>query len=115
MKLNQKLLKEMVRHALVELDDQAKMKTSQQTAASYQQRKDMVKGGINDQERAAINTLTQKLAAAAKKGNILSGTLKRRLEILAAEIDKFLGDAESRAPQQNQQQDQQDQQQGVPQ
>ena len=72
-----------------------KMKTGQQAAVSQQQKKSMVKGGITDQERAAINTLTQKLAAVATKGNLLGGNLKKKLEILVGEIEKVLQQPQS--------------------
>ena len=65
------------------------------------QRVAMRQGGIDDKERAAIATVSQKLAAAAKAGNILSGTLKRRLDQLVADIDKALGNQQT--PQQSQQ------------
>jgi len=61
----------------------------------------MRQGGIDDKERAAIATVSQKLAAAAKSGNILSGTLAARLKQLVAEIDKVLGGEQpSQQPQQ---------------
>ena len=91
MKITKQKLKQIIKEALHEGDEAEKLTTSGLAGQSLQQRKDMRKGGINDQERAAIATVSKKLAAAAKAGNILSGTLKRRLEQLMAEIDKALG------------------------
>ena len=94
MKITKQRLKQIIEEVLLEnqpvvRDD--KLATSGLANQSTQQRKDMRQGGINDQERAAIAKVSQKLAAAAKSGNILSGTLKTRLEQLMAEIDKALG------------------------
>jgi len=93
MKLNNKILKEMIRDVLRESDAPA-MKNAEVAQHTTDQRKAMRQGGIDDKERSAIATVSQKLAAAATKGNILSGTLARRLEMLIADIDKALGGAE---------------------
>ena len=93
MKLNNKILKEMIRDVLRESTAPA-MKNAEVAQHTTDQRKAMRQGGIDDKERSAIATVSQKLAAAAKKGNILSGTLANRLKILIADIDKALGGAE---------------------
>jgi hypothetical protein len=93
MKLNEVILREMIRDVLQESDQASAMKASELTQHTTDQRKAMRQGGIDDKERAAIATVSQKLAAAAKKGNILSGNLARRLEMLIADIDKALGGA----------------------
>ena len=98
MKLNNKILKEMIRDILRE-SEAATMKSAELGQHSVDQRKAMRQGGIDDKERAAIATVSQKLAAAAKAGNILSGTLAARLEQLVAEIDKVLGTAQQSAQQ----------------
>jgi len=79
-------------------EEVAKMTTSDLARHSAEQRKAMRQGGIDEKERAAIAAVSKKLAAAAKSGNILSGTLARRLEHLVAEIDKTLGSSQPSEP-----------------
>ena len=94
MKLNKEKLKQIIRESLEEQDvDQ--MGTGELSQHATDQRKAMRQGGIDDKERAAIATVSQKLAAAAKRGNILSGTLSRRLQQLVSEIDKVLGEEQA--------------------
>jgi len=97
MRVTKNTLKQIILESLQEVapGEVEKMKTAQQTAASQQQKKAMVQGGITDQERAAINNLSQKLAMAAKKGNLLGGTIRKKLELLAAELDKVLKQPQS--------------------
>tara|TARA_B100000212_G_scaffold242904_1_gene185188 strand:- start:323 stop:640 length:318 start_codon:yes stop_codon:yes gene_type:complete len=85
MKINKQKLKQII------LEEVDKLSTSDLGQQSVDQRKRMRQGGIDDKERAAIARVSQKLALAAKSGNILGGTLVRRLEQLDAELDKFLG------------------------
>jgi len=95
MKINKQKLKQII------LEEVDKLNTSDLAQQSTDQRKAMRQGGIDDKERAAIATVSQKLAAAAKSGNILSGTLAARLKQLVAEIDKVLGGEQpSQQPQQ---------------
>ena len=96
MKLDNKTLKQVIRGVLQESDE--KLATSALTQQSTDQRKAMRQGGIDDKERAAIATVSQKLALAAKSGNILGGTLARRLEQLVAEIDKALRSSQPSEP-----------------
>jgi hypothetical protein len=93
MKLNKEILKDIIRE---EVEKMATQGVGQHTT---DQRKAMRQGGIDDKERAAIAAVSQKLAAAAKKGNILSGTLGRRLQQVVADIDKVLGDSAAQTPQ----------------
>ncbi len=88
MKITKEKLKQII------LEEVGKMGASDVRQHSVDQTKAMRQGGIDDMERSAIATVSQKLAAAAKSGNILSGTLKTRLEQLVAEIDKALGSAQ---------------------
>ena len=88
MKITKEKLKQII------LEEAGKMASGAVAQHSVDQTKAMRQGGIDDNERAAIATVSQKLAAAAKKGNILSGPLARRLEQLVAEIDKALGSTE---------------------
>ena len=92
MKINKQKLKQII------LEEVGKLSTSDLAQQSTDQRKAMRQGGIDDKERAAIATVSQKLALAAKSGNILGGTLARRLEQLVAEIDKLLGSAQPSEP-----------------
>ena len=85
MKITKSMLVQMIN------EEMTSMKTADVSRATTDTKKAMVQGGIDDAERGAINTVTQKLAMAAKKGNILSGTLKSRLEQLVIQIDKVLG------------------------
>ena len=85
MKINKQKLKQII------LEEVDKLSTADLGQQSVDQRKRMRQGGIDDKERAAIATVSQKLALAAKSGNILGGKLATRLEQLVAEIDKFLG------------------------
>tara|TARA_B100001250_G_C19088613_1_gene481666 strand:- start:5 stop:367 length:363 start_codon:yes stop_codon:yes gene_type:complete len=98
MKLNKEKLKQFIRESLDE-QEAAQMATGDLAQHATDQRKAMRQGGIDDKERAAIAAVSQKLAAAAKAGNILSGTLARRLQQLVAEIDKVLGGAQQSAQQ----------------
>ena len=102
MKLNNKILKEMIREVLRESEsDVATMKSAELGQHSVDQRKAMRQGGIDDKERAAIAAVSKKLASAAKSGNILSGTLAARLKQLVAEIDKALsGEQRAQQPEQ---------------
>ena len=93
MKLNNKILKDLIKEILQESNQVAKMGTQDVTQHTTDQRKAMRKGGIDDKERAAIAAVSEKLAKAAQAGNILSGNLKIRLEKLMADIDKALGGA----------------------
>jgi len=98
MKITKNDLKEMILETLAEQDT---MKTSQLSAQATAQKQAMAQGGIDDKERAAIATISQKLALAAKKGNLMGGAIARRLEHLVADIDKALGaSAGSAQPQQ---------------
>jgi hypothetical protein len=95
MKITKSQLKEIIK------EEVAKMATGAVSQHSTDQKKAMRQGGIDDKERAAIATVSQKLAAAAKAGNILSGNLARRLQQMVAEIDKVLGGEQpSQQPQQ---------------
>jgi len=93
MKLNKTILKEAIREelALLENEGAGKLRSSEVGRHATDQRKAMSQGGIDDKERSAIATVSKKLAAAAKAGNIMSGTLARRLQQLVVEIDKVLG------------------------
>tara|TARA_R110002020_G_scaffold10219_5_gene39421 strand:- start:541 stop:822 length:282 start_codon:yes stop_codon:yes gene_type:complete len=93
MKINDKILKDMIREILQESNQVAKMGTQDVAQHTTDQRKAMRQGGIDDKERAAIAAVSEKLTVAAKAGNILSGNLKIRLEKLMADIDKALGGA----------------------
>ena len=93
MKLNDETLKEVIREILQEVEQGDKLSAQAVAQHTTDQRKAMRQGGIDDKERAAIAAVSQKLAAAAKTGNILSGNLKIRLEKLMADIDKALGGA----------------------
>ena len=89
MKITQSDLKKIILEMFTEEDET--MKTSQLGTQATAQKKAMAQGGIDDKERAAIATISQKLALAAKKGNLMSGTIARRLQQLVADIDKALG------------------------
>tara|TARA_R100001015_G_C4482267_1_gene62420 strand:+ start:130 stop:429 length:300 start_codon:yes stop_codon:yes gene_type:complete len=92
MKINKTRLKEIIK------EEVAKMGTGQLGQQSVDQRNAMRQGGIDDKERAAIATVSKKLALAAKSGNILGGTLATRLQQLVAEIDKLLGSSQPSQP-----------------
>ncbi len=93
--LRQLLKEEITKLILSESTEDEKMGTGGIAQHATDQRVAMRQGGIDDKERAAIATVSQRLAAAAKAGNILSGTLARRLEQLVAEIDKALGNQQT--------------------
>ena len=92
MKINKTRFKEIIK------EEVAKMGTGQLGQQSVDQRNAMRQGGIDDKERAAIATVSKKLALAAKSGNILGGTLATRLQQLVAEIDKLLGSSQPSQP-----------------
>ena len=97
MKITKDQLKQMVLQelkALDEADEAEKLKTGELAGQAVQQRKAMMGGGIKDEERALIAKVSKKLAAAAKRGNILSGPVARKIQILATQIDKLLGEPE---------------------
>ena len=95
MKISKSELKKMILEELENFEEQAavgepKMKSSEVGKLATQQRDALRAGGIDEKERAAIATVSQKLAVAAKSGNILSGSLLAKLKMLIAEIDKVL-------------------------
>ena len=69
--------------------DADQMKVSQQRASEKELAMGQ-KGGIDDKERAVLVNLQQTLHQAARKGNILTGTIMRRLEMLRADLEKAL-------------------------
>ena len=69
MKLNKTILKEMIRQVLSE-NPVDKMGAGELGQHTTDLRKGMRQGGIDDKERAAIASISTKLAAAAKAGNI---------------------------------------------
>jgi len=90
MKINKETLREIIKE-VIEETEQARLRSGDVSSHSMAQRKAMVQGGIDDAERAAIAAVSKRLAQAAKAGNVLSGTLARRLKQLTDEIDKVLG------------------------
>ena len=97
MKITKNDLKRIILEVLTEgtEGEEETMQTAGLGAHATAQKKAMAQGGIDDKERAAIATISQKLALAAKKGSLLSGTIARRLQQLVADIDKALGSSGS--------------------
>ena len=79
-------------------EEDEELKTGQLTKTATVQRKAMMGGGINDKERAVISKVSKKLAAAAKKTNIMSGPVAKKIQLLATQIDRLIGDDGQAAP-----------------
>jgi len=90
MKLNKETLREIIKEVLEE-EDMDKLRSGEVEAQSMTQRKAMVQSGIDDHERAAIAVISNRLAQAARSGNILTGPLAIKLKQLNISIKKALG------------------------
>ena len=102
MKLNKKMLKEMIRDVLQE---SGKFTDSAQTASTSTVRRGAMaqakeqSSGLTDDERGLIKELIAILTAAAKKTNIASGRPAQKINQLAAILNKVAGEAEQLPPQ----------------
>ena len=91
MKLNKEKLRELIMEAMNEADAPQKMASSQVATATTAQKKAMVQGGIDDNERAVIQGVSSALAQAAKSTNIMSGPLGIQIKRMEAVLEKMLG------------------------
>ena len=93
MKINKQILRNIILETIEEADLGLGKKRSADVAGDTTQlKRDMVQGGIDDNERAVIQTVSSKLAAAAKKGNLLSGPVKMQIQRLLPILNKIVGD-----------------------
>lgn len=86
MKITKKMINEMVINEFDKVNT-----TDAQNAARELGTKGTRQGGVSDKERGIITGLATRLAAAAAKGNIASGPVARKIEILVAAVNDLLG------------------------
>ena len=97
MKITKSRLKEIILEELSALDEQepaVKLSGSDARKAALDSAKGVTAAGIDDVERAVMATLVAKMQKAAAKGMLPSGGVKSKLEMLAAELDKIIGETE---------------------
>ena len=102
MKLNRKMLKEMIRDVLQESDkftDTAQGASSSDVRSNATAAAGEQSSGLTDAERGLIKELVAVLVAAAKKTNIASGQPAAKINQLATILNKVAG-AQEQQPQQ---------------
>ena len=95
MKITKNRLKEIILEELAALDEQeptAKLSGTDARKAAMDAAKGVTTSGIDDAERAIMATIVNKLQKAAAAGMLSSGAVKSKLEMLAVELDKIIGD-----------------------
>ena len=95
MKIAKNRLKEIILEELAALDEQeptAKLSGTDARKAAMDAAKGVTTSGIDDAERAIMATIVNKLQKAAAAGMLSSGAVKSKLEMLAVELDKIIGD-----------------------
>ena len=95
MKIAKSRLKEIILEELAALDEQeptAKLSGTDARKAAMDAAKGVTTSGIDDAERAIMATIVNKLQKAAAAGMLSSGAVKSKLEMLAVELDKIIGD-----------------------
>jgi hypothetical protein len=97
MKITKSRLKEIILEELAALDEQeptAKLSGVDARKAAMDAAKGVTTSGIDDTERSIMATIVAKMQKAAAKGMLSSGAVKSKLEMLAAELDKIIGETE---------------------
>ena len=97
MKITKSRLKEIILEELSALDEQepaVKLSGSDARKAAMDAAKGVTTAGIDDSERAIMATMVAKMQKAAAKGMLSSGAVKPKLDMLAAELDKIIGETE---------------------
>jgi hypothetical protein len=84
MKITKKMINEMVNEEFEKVNT-----TDASSASRALGTKGTRQGGISDQERGVITGLGARLADAAAKGNIASGVIARKIQMLVAELDNL--------------------------
>ena len=95
MKITKSRLKEIILEELSALDEQeptAKLTGSDARKAALDAAKGVTASGIDDTERSIMATMVAKMQKAAAKGMLSSGGVKPKLDVLAAELDKIIGE-----------------------
>ena len=95
MKITKSRLKEIILEELAALDEQeptAKLSGTDARKAAMDAAKGVTTAGIDDTERAIMATMVAKMQKAAAKGMLSSGTVKPKLDMLAVELDKIIGE-----------------------
>ena len=91
MKLNKQILKQIIKEELENFSEADKYTRSATRRNAVGDAKEKMVGGITDDERKIIATLSSKLAKAAAKTNIGSGVIGDKIEQLSAVLDKAIG------------------------
>ena len=97
MKIAKSRLKEIILEELAALDEQeptAKLSGTDARKAALDAAKGVTTSGIDDAERAIMATMVAKMQKAAAKGMLSSGAVKPKLDMLAVELDKIIGETE---------------------
>ena len=95
MKITKSRLKEIILEELsLIVREQQALRGSDARKAGFEASKDMTAPGIDDTERSVMATMVNKLQKAAAKGMLTSGGVKPKLDMLAAELDKIIGETE---------------------
>jgi hypothetical protein len=97
MKIAKSKLKEIILEELAALDEQeptAKLSGTDARKAALDSAKGVTTAGIDDVERSVMATMVAKMQKAAAKGMLTSGAVKPKLDMLAAELDKIIGETE---------------------
>ena len=97
MKITKNRLKEIILEELAVLDEQdppVKLSGSDARKAAMDAAKGVTAAGVDDNERAVMATMVAKMQQAAAKGMLSSGAVKPKLDMLAAVLDKIIGETE---------------------